>query len=208
MHVGFDPRAQHHKPRAARRARILHPLQQQRMRQQRRHVGDQDQVGAVDILQRGGHHIFAIGGALHAAYHAAPGGMDVSRPQKALHQLVGDIIILGQQAAANMQRHAARPMTRLHGGQTPRDQRYGIVPCRALPLDLRVQQAPVQVRHGGQHVRTFAKTPDIGGMRLVALDPQVAIRAGHRPHAAPHATLAAQASDDRHLSSDSGCERS
>src|SRR3546814_2854827 len=48
----------------------------------------------------------------NSAGHAEPGVcVYVRRPNEALHQLVGDIIILRQQLAGNIEGHTVRPVT-------------------------------------------------------------------------------------------------
>ena len=70
-----------------------------------------DQVGLVEILVAAGHGVGAEGAAVAGDRrgHAQPRiGVDVGRADKALHQLVGDVIILGQQLAGEIERDRVR----------------------------------------------------------------------------------------------------
>ena len=191
-------RADHHQPRAAIPPRRLYPVDQHGMIPHRRVADHQDGRRPADILIAGRHDILAIGGALRGRDRPAPGRMDVRGPEKALQQLVGDIIILGGQGAADMQRDAARPMARQHRRQTPRQLRDRLVPWLASPIHKGVQQPPVQRPLLLQPLRPRAQQPAIGGMSRVALQMQATLLARHRANAAADRALSAQASHDRH----------
>ena len=64
------------------------------------------QIGQFQILIGAGHRVGAEGALVprHGRGHAEPGiGVDVGRADEALHQLVGDVVILGQQLARDVE---------------------------------------------------------------------------------------------------------
>ena len=98
-------RIDHHQLRARLAART-YPLIHDRVAPGGVRPHQHDQVRRVQIVIAGGHHILAKGAhmASHGAGHAQPRiGVDVRRSDEALHQLVGDVIILGQQLSRDVE---------------------------------------------------------------------------------------------------------
>ena len=76
-----------------------------------REVGadEDDQVRRFQIFVRTRHGVRTEGALVpgHSRRHAEAGiSVDVGRPDEALHQLVGDVIVLGQQLPGTVYRHA------------------------------------------------------------------------------------------------------
>ena len=91
------------------RAVLQHALEQNRMAPGGVRADEHDQIGLIEILIDSRHGV----GAESARWpgdrrrHAEPRiGVDIGRADEALHQLVGDVIILGQQLAREIERDA------------------------------------------------------------------------------------------------------
>jgi hypothetical protein len=90
-----------------------HPLIEYRMAPRRVGADEHDQIGLVEIPVNAGHHVGAEGAAMtgNGRGHAQPRiAVDVGRAEKAFHQLVGDIVILGEQLAGKIARNRVRPV--------------------------------------------------------------------------------------------------
>ena len=100
-----------------------------------------DQIGLVEILIGAGHRVGAEGAAMAGdrRRHAQPRiGVDIGRADEALHQLVGDVIILGQQLAGQIEGDRIRPVLVNRVREPVRDAIKRAVPgharqCRLLP---------------------------------------------------------------------------
>ena len=92
---------------------VEHALEQHRMAPGGVRADEHDQVGLVEVLVAAGHRVGAEGAAVAGdrRRHAQPRiGVDVGRADEALHQLVGDVIVLGQQLAGEIERDRVRPV--------------------------------------------------------------------------------------------------
>ena len=92
--------------------RLHQPLIEHRMRPGRVRASQHHQIAVFHILIAARHHVFAKGAlvAHHRRGHTEPGvSIDVCRTDKSFHQLVGGIVILGQQLAGGVKRHRLRP---------------------------------------------------------------------------------------------------
>ncbi len=134
---------------------------------------EQDQVGFFQIAIGTGDDVFAKGAVVcgNRTCHAqAAVGVDIGRTDEALHQLVGDIIILGQQLAGDIEGNAVRPVFGDGGFETVGNMRQCRVPIDPRATDFRIEQAPLQP-DGFAQMRAFGAEPtEIGGVAFVALD--------------------------------------
>ena len=74
--------------------------------------------------------------------HAQPRvGIDVGAADESLHQLVGHVVVLGQELPREVERHRLRPVLGDHAREAVGDARQRLVPARAPAIDHRVQQA-------------------------------------------------------------------
>ena len=107
----------------------------------------QDQIGCIKIVIAARHDIFAKSAAMggDCAGHAqAAVGVDIGAADKAFHQLVGDIIVLGQQLAGDVECDAIGAMF-THGiGKALRDQIESLAPLRLLAANFRIEQPSFQ----------------------------------------------------------------
>ena len=84
-----------------------------------------DEIGFFQILIAAWHHILAEGAhmARHRGGHAKPRvGVDIARADEALHQLVGDIIVLGEELAGDIERDRIRPVRVADAGELVGDE--------------------------------------------------------------------------------------
>jgi hypothetical protein len=98
-----------------RRAPLLvgqHALEQHRMAPGGVRADQHQQIGLVEVLVAARHGVGAEGAAVAGDRrgHAQPRiGVDIGAADESLHQLVGDVIVLGQQLAGEIERDRAGP---------------------------------------------------------------------------------------------------
>ncbi len=161
-------------------------------------------VGTRNHNQLCGLHVFIayrhrIGteGALlgrHCRRHAKPRiCIDIGAADKTFHQLVGDVIILGQDLAGNVKSHRIRPMLGDDAFKFFSDAIQRNLPRGALPADLRVKQAPCMFQRIGQSRALGTQPPITGRMQLVA--DQADALADFHLHPATHPAIRAGSQD-------------
>ena len=128
-------------------------------------------VGFFQVLVTTGHGIRAerplVAG--HRGRHAQPRvGVDVGTTEATFHQLVGDVVILGQQLPGDVKSDGIRTVLRQCLAKTGGDCVQCFVPRHAPPGDLGIQQAIIQAQRFAQRRAFRAKPPIIGRMLLVA----------------------------------------
>ena len=104
---GGAARIDHHDLGAALAPVLDHALEQHRMAPGGVRADEHDEIGGVEIVVGAGHGVGAEGAAMagHRGRHAQPRiGVNVGRADEALHQLVGDVIVLGQELAGKIER--------------------------------------------------------------------------------------------------------
>ena len=124
-----------------------HPLVQDRMAPRRIGADQHDEVGLVEVAVDARHRIGAESApvACDRRRHAKPRvGIDIGRAEKTFHQLVGDVIILGQQLAGQIKRNRVRPVAVEDRAQSVRD-----LAQRRVPIGYR-QRAVGLTQHGMQ----------------------------------------------------------
>ena len=123
---------------AALLARASEALVEHRMAPGEVRADQHDEVGQLEILVVAGHDVGAEGAAVAGDRrgHAEPRiGVDVGRADEALHQLVGDVVVLGQQLAGDVEGDRVRPVlgdglakTSRRRGRAPRPSLRGVPP--------------------------------------------------------------------------------
>ena len=110
-----------------------------------------EQIRLVEVLVAAGHGVGAESAAVAGdrRCHAEPRvGVDIGRADKALHQLVGDVIVLGQHLAGKIERDRVGAVTRDDVFQPMGDMIERVVPGdplqHALAADHRMQQPPLE----------------------------------------------------------------
>jgi hypothetical protein len=99
-------------------------------------AADVDRVGPGDVVVAGRRRIRTQRGLVsgNGTAHAQPRvGVDVVGAQQSLGELVEDVVVLGQQLAADVQANGIRPVLGMHLGQALGHARQRLVPPGALP---------------------------------------------------------------------------
>ena len=155
------------------------------------------QVGLVEILIAAGHGVGAERAAVAGdrRRHAQPRiGIDIGAADESLHQLVGDVIILGQQLPGEIERHRTGAVARDDVREAMRDMVERVGPGHPLhgalaAADHRIEQ-PVLKPEGFAERRALRAQPaEIGGMLGIARYRRAAFAVGRRQHAAADAAI-------------------
>ena len=171
-------------------------LKQDRMTPGRIGADQHDEIGAVEILIASRHDIGAEGALVSGDRrgHAEPRiGVDIGRADEALDELVGRVIILGQQLAGEIEGDSLRPMRVDHALKSSRDMAERFVPARATQFragaDHRMQQSPFERQRFLQGRAFGAQPSEIRRMLRVAGDCRAAAPVRRRQHAAADAAI-------------------
>jgi hypothetical protein len=159
-----------------------------------------DQVGLVEIPVGAGHGIGAEGAAMagNRRGHAQPRiGVDVGGAEESLHQLVGDVIVLGEQLSRQVERDRARSVAIDDPTQSARDLAERGIPVgaskRAIRLpQQRMQQSPVERQRFAKGGALRAQSPEVRRMGGITGDRRATLAVGGRQHAAPDAAIGAR----------------
>jgi hypothetical protein len=159
-------------------ARLLvdhHALEQHRMAPGRVGAHQHEQVGLVEIFIAAGHGVGAKGAAVagDSGGHAqARIGVDIGRADEPLHELVGDVIVLGQQLAGEIERHRVCAIAGDDVLQAMSDMIERIAPGdtlqHALATDHRMEQPALERERLAKRGALRAKSSEIGGMLAIA----------------------------------------
>ena len=179
------------------------PLIQHRMRPGRVRANEYHQIAVFHVLVAARHHVFTEGAfvAHHRRRHAQPRvGINVRRPDKAFHQLVGGIVILGQQLAGGIKRHRLRPPFVDDVPQPLARFAQRLRPCHLPAIDNRAQQASLQSRGFPEGRSFYAQTTEIRRMSFIPPNAHLfTVCAGD--HAAAHPAVRARCPGFRHEAS-------
>ena len=135
--------------RAALLARRHQALVQHRMAPGHVAADLDDEIGLLQILVAARHDVLAEGPHMagHRGRHAEPGiGVDIAGADEALHQLVGDVIILGQELAGDIERDRVRPVRVADARELRRDEIERLRPSSASPAVHHRREQPVRQR--------------------------------------------------------------
>ena len=204
---GGAARIDHHDPGAALAPVLDHALEQHRVTPRGVRADEHDQVGSVEILVAAGHGVGAEGALVAGdrGGHAQPRiGVDIARADEALHQLVGDVIVLGQELAGEVERDRVGPVAlddalKAVGDAVERDRP---VDAREAAVELPqhgMQHASVEPQRLAERRALGADAAEIGGMVRIAGDDGAAVAVGLRQHAATHAAIRAGGAHRRRL---------
>ena len=128
--------------------------------------------------------------------HAEAGvGVDVGRADEALHQLVGDVVVLGQQLARAVDRDAVRAVRVDRGAEARGDQVEGLVPAGVAAVDARGEQAVLEAEGLAERRALRAEPAEVRRVLGVAGDGGAAAAVGGREHAAADAAIGAGGAD-------------
>ena len=165
-----------------------------------------DEIGLIEILIGSGHQI-AAKGALVASDrrgHAEPRiGVHIRRPQKALHQFVGDVIILRQQLPREIKGKRVRPMGARIARKVFRDRIQRNVPSHALIRTASLahhgmQQTPFKRHRLAQRRALGAQSTKICRMIGITCNGDAADAVRRCKNPAAHAAIGAGRADSVH----------
>ena len=157
-----------------------------------------DEIGQLQIVVALRHHVGAERAAVAGdrGGHAQPRvGVDVRRADEALGQLVGDVIVLRQQLAREVEGDrlgAVRRPDRLHASG---DLIQRMRPARAGPVDDGVEQPRLEPQRLAERRALGAQPTGVGGMLGIAADGGSALAVGGGEHAAADAAIGARGAD-------------
>jgi hypothetical protein len=162
-----------------------------------------DQVGLVEIRIDTWHHVgpetaaMAGDGRRHAQARI---GIHIGGAQKALHELVGDVVVLGEELAGEIEGDGVRPMAIDHPAKAGGDAIEGIVPGGARERAVgaaqhRMEKPAVEGKRFAQRCALGAQPPGIGGMFGIADDRGAAAPIRRRHDAAADAAIRAGGAD-------------
>ena len=180
-------------------------LEQHGMAPGRVRTDENDQIGAVEILVGAGHGVGAESApmARDRRGHAEPGiRVDVGRADKSLHQLVGDVIILGEQLAGEIEGNRLRPIARddpleIFGDRIERRIPIGSHQRAVAGPAHRMKKARLQAKRLAQSRALRAEPAEIRRMLRIAGYCRAAAAVGRREQSAPNAAIRAGGADRR-----------
>ncbi len=176
----------------------LKPLEQHRMTPGEVAAHQHDKIGQFEILVEAGHRVAAEGAlvARHRRGHAEPRvGIDVGGAEEALDQLVGDVIVLGQQLARDIEGNRVRPVTIDDVAKTGGHRTECGVPRHAPAVDLGMQQPVFQRQSLTERRALRAETSQIRRMGGIAFDAGAAPAVGRRDDTAADTAIGAGGAD-------------
>ena len=190
---GVGPaRIDHDHARAALLLVGKHALVQHRMAPRRVRADQHQEISFVEILITAGHGVGAESTAVtrNCRRHAEPRiGVDIGRADESLHQLVGDVIILGQQLPGEIERDRIGAVARDDMLEPVGDVVERVAPGDPLhhalaAADHRIKQPALEAERFAERRALRAQPPQIGGMVRIARDGGAAVVIGRRQHAA------------------------
>ena len=134
------------------------------------------QIGLVEIFVAAGHGVGAEGAAMAGdrGRHAQPRiGIDIGAADESLHQLVGDVIVLGQHLPGQIERDRVRAVARDDVRKAMRDMVERVAPGHPLhdalaAADHRIEQAVLKTQGFAERRALRAQPSEIGGMFGIA----------------------------------------
>jgi hypothetical protein len=128
------------------------------------------QIGKLQILVIAGNHVAAKGAAVagDAGRHAQAGiGVDIGAADEAFHQLVGDVIVFGQQLAGDVEGDRVGAVFGDHFAEAGGYGSERFVPGGLIAVHLRVEQPAFQTEGFTQGAPLGAEPAEIGRVLLV-----------------------------------------
>ena len=195
---GIGPaRVDHDDARAAPLLVGEHALEQNRMTPRRIGADQNQEIGLIEIFVAAGHGVGAERAAMardRRGHAQARIGVDIGAADESLHQLVGDVIILGQQLPGEIKRHRAGTVALDDMRKAMRDMIERVGPGdplhRALAAaDHRIEQAVLKAERLAERGAFRAQPSEIGGVLGIARDRRPAATVRRRQHAAADAAI-------------------
>ncbi len=178
------PRVDRHDLGAAHVARGDKALIEHRMAPCRIAADQDDEIRRLDIIVAARHDVLAESPDVTGdrRRHAQPRiSVDIGAADETFHQLVGDVIVLSQELAGDIERYRIRPMLGDGLRESGRDTIERLIPARVAAAELRVKQSSIGGERVAQRRALRAEPAGIGGMVRVSRD--AAIRRDAKPAA-------------------------
>ena len=173
-------------------------LEEDRVAPREVRADEDDEVGLLQILVGLGYGVGAEGALVagdRGGHAEARIGVDVGRADEALHQLVGDVIVLGEDLAGDVEGDGIRAVLADGGAELLGDQIEGVVPIGAGAGDLGVGEAALVGQRLGERRALDAETAEVRRMVRVARHGDGAVGVNVRRHAAAGAAVGAGGED-------------
>ena len=195
------PRIDHHHPQLrSALARGAQALEQHGMAPRGIGTGQHHQVGQIDVFVAARHGIAAErplvagDGRGHAQTRV---GVDVGAADVALHELVGDVVILGEQLPRNIEGDRVRAVAFDHAAKALGNGVQRAVPVHLAAVHARPQQSPLGAQGLGERGALGAQSAAVRGMIRIAAHAVATAGRRLRQHAAAHATVGTGRGDRR-----------
>ena len=150
------------------RLRRQHALVQDRMAPGGIGADQDQQVGLFQVFIATGNGVAAEGALVadDAGGHAQPRiGIDIGGADKALRELVDDVIVLGEKLARDVEGHRIRPVLADRLAEAVGDMAKRGIPARRLSVDHGLEQASFETDGFGQRRSLRAQPAEIGRMQ-------------------------------------------
>ena len=150
-------------------------------------ANEEEAIGVIDILVAARHNILAEGAhvAGNRRGHAQPRiGVDVGRADEALHELVGDVIVLGQKLAGEIEGDRLGAMLLERACDAGCDTIDSLVPAHPPAADLGMEQPGLQAQRLAERRALGAQSAEVGGVVGVAGDGRAALPVWRGEHTA------------------------
>lgn len=154
-------------PRPARRTVADHPLKQHRMAPGSVGADEDDQVSFVQVIVATWHDVLAERPLVtgdRGCHAQARVGIDVGRADEPLHQLIGDVVVLRQQLARDVEGNGIGAVAVDHPGEAAGHGVQRLVPTDPCIADHRIEQAVVEAQRFAQRRALGAQPAEVGGM--------------------------------------------
>ena len=174
--------------------RHLDALVEDRVAPSRIRADQNHEIGKLQVVVALRHDVGAEGAAVAGdgrGHAQARVGIDVRRADEALGQLVGDIIVLGQQLAGEIESDGVGAMRPADALDARGDMIDRLVPSRAPSADFRMQQPGFEAQRLAECGALRAQSAEVGGVVRVAGDSRAAFAIGSGEHAAADAAVGA-----------------
>ena len=149
------------------------PLEEHRVAPGEVRADEDDEIGLFEVGVGAGHHIGAKGAAVAGdgrGHAEARIGVDIGRADEALHQLVGDVVVLGEKLAGDIEGDRVRSMGGDGLGEAAGDEIERPLPARALAADFRVEQPAVGPERLGEGRPLGTEAAEVRRMVGIATD--------------------------------------
>ena len=190
-------RIDYHDPRAAPLFVGYHALKQNRMAPGGIGADQHQKIGLVEVFVDAGHGVGAERTTMagHRGRHAQPRiRVDIGAADKALHQLVGNVIVFGQQLSGKIERDRIRAIARHDVGKAMRDMVERIGPGDLLhrafaAADHGIEQSIFEAERFAERRTLRAQPAEIRRVRGIARDRCATTAVRRCQHAATDAAI-------------------